>query len=543
MVRTPTTATEENMEVKQIIESGDIFLGIEFGSTRIKAVLTDDAGVVLGTGIHDWENSFTDGIWTYPTDEILSGLSSCYAGLKADIKERFGITIRQIKYMGISAMMHGYMAFDKDMKLLAPFQTWRNSNTEKSAKELSESFKFNIPLRWTIAHLYQRILDKEEHVKDIRFVTTLSSYVHYMLTGEKNIGIGDASGIFPIDSTVMDYDDTMLSIFEEKIADYKFPWKIREILPRVMVAGECAGVLTKSGASLLDKEGDLMDGSMLCPPEGDAGTGMVATNSIAKGTGNMSAGTSMFAMLVLDKKLNDYYEEIDMVTTPGGDPVAMSHANNGTSDLNAWVGLFREFSKLLDIDISDGELFEKLYTNSLNGSADCGNLMAFGYFSGEGITKLSEGRPLFVRSPKSEFNLANFMRAHLYSSLTAVKVGLDILIEKENVKIKKMMGHGGLFKTKGVVQRYLSAAINAPVKVLDNAGEGGAWGIALLALFTKYVSEYKDLGEFLSKRIFVNDSGSEIMAGKEDVEGFKIFTQRYLKALDIERLSVEKIAE
>ena len=542
MARMPTMATRGNMEVKKIIETGDIFLGIEFGSTRIKAVLTDEKGEVLGIGIHDWENSFLDGIWTYPLDEILSGLSSCYASIKRDIKEKYGVTLKQIKYMGISAMMHGYMAFDKDMNLLAPFQTWRNSNTEEAAKDLSESFKFNIPLRWTIAHLYQRILDREEHVRNINFVTTLSSYIHYLLTGEKNIGIGDASGIFPIDSTAMNYDASMLDIFEEKIVEYKFPWKIREILPKVMVAGQRAGVLSKSGASLLDKDGDLQEGSILCPPEGDAGTGMVATNSIKKGTGNMSAGTSMFAMLVLDKKLNDYYEEIDMVTTPAGDPVAMSHANNGTSDLNAWVGLFREFSKLFGINISDGELFEKLYTNSLNGSPDCGNLMSFGYFSGEGITKLNEGRPLFLRSPKSEFNLANFMRAHLYSSLTAVKVGLDILTEKENVKIKKMMGHGGLFKTKGVGQRYLSAAINAPVEVLETASEGGAWGIALLALYVSQADKYS-LDEFLSKKIFDKNTGSEIMADEKDVEGFKTFTQRYLNTVDIERLSVEKFAE
>ena len=542
MARMPTMATRGNMEVKKIIETGDIFLGIEFGSTRIKAVLTDEKGEVLGIGIHDWENSFLDGIWTYPLDEILSGLSSCYASIKRDIKEKYGVTLKQIKYMGISAMMHGYMAFDKDMNLLAPFQTWRNSNTEEAAKDLSESFKFNIPLRWTIAHLYQRILDREEHVRNINFVTTLSSYIHYLLTGEKNIGIGDASGIFPIDSTAMNYDASMLDIFEEKIVEYKFPGKIREILPKVMVAGQRAGVLSKSGASLLDKDGDLQEGSILCPPEGDAGTGMVATNSIKKGTGNMSAGTSMFAMLVLDKKLNDYYEEIDMVTTPAGDPVAMSHANNGTSDLNAWVGLFREFSKLFGINISDGELFEKLYTNSLNGSPDCGNLMSFGYFSGEGITKLNEGRPLFLRSPKSEFNLANFMRAHLYSSLTAVKVGLDILTEKENVKIKKMMGHGGLFKTKGVGQRYLSAAINAPVEVLETASEGGAWGIALLALYVSQADKYS-LDEFLSKKIFDKNTGSEIMADEKDVEGFKTFTQRYLNAVDIERLSVEKFAE
>ncbi len=542
MVRMPTMAIRGNMEVKKIIEAGDIFLGIEFGSTRIKAVLTDENGEVLGTGIHDWENGFIEGIWTYPLDEILSGLSSCYTSIKSDIKEKYGVTIKQIKYMGISAMMHGYMAFDKDMNLLAPFQTWRNSNTWEAAKDLSESFKFNIPLRWTIAHLYQRILDKEEHVEKLNFVTTLSSYIHYRLTGEKNIGIGDASGIFPIDSTAMDYDALMLDIFEEKIVEYKFPWKIREILPKVMPAGQRAGVLTKLGASLLDKDGDLQEGSILCPPEGDAGTGMVATNSIKKGTGNMSAGTSMFAMLVLDKKLNDYYEEIDMVTTPAGDPVAMSHANNGTSDLNAWVGLFREFSKLFGINISDGELFEKLYTNSLNGSPDCGNLMSFGYFSGEGITKLNEGRPLFLRSPKSEFNLANFMRAHLYSSLTAVKVGLDILTEKENVKINKMMGHGGLFKTKGVGQRYLSAAINAPVEVLETASEGGAWGIALLALYVSQADKYS-LDEFLSKKIFDKNAGSEIMADEKDVEGFKTFTQRYLNAVDIERLSVEKFAE
>lgn len=531
------------MESKQAIESGDIFLGIEFGSTRIKAVLIDESGQVLGTGIHDWENSLIDGIWTYSLEQIFNGLSSCYADLKSNIKREFGAVIRQIKYMGISAMMHGYMAFDSDMRLLSPFQTWRNSNTEQAAKELSGAFKFNIPLRWTIAHLYQRILDKEEHVKTLNFVTTLSSYIHYMLTGQKNIGIGDASGIFPIDSVTKDYDAKMLQIFEEKISKYKFPWEIKDILPKVMVAGGNAGVLTKSGAMLLDKEGDLKEGSILCPPEGDAGTGMVATDSIAASIGNMSAGTSMFAMLVLEKPLQKYYEEIDVVATPSGTPAAMAHANNGTGDLNAWVGLFREFSKLIGINISDEELFEKLYINSLTGAADCGNLMAFGYLSGEGITNLKEGRPLFVRSPKSEFNLANFMRTHLYSSLTAVKVGLDILTDKENVKIKRMTGHGGFFKTKGVGQRYLSAAINAPVTVLDTAGEGGAWGIALLSLYTKYANKYKALDEFLDKRIFNNMTGSEVMAERQEVEGFKIFAKRYLEALDIEQVSVEKIVE
>ncbi len=525
------------MGAKEIIERGEAALGIEFGSTRIKAVLIDRKGAVLAVGFHDWENSLIDGIWTYPLEEIHAGLRDCYSSLRKAVEEKYGITLKKLGAMGISAMMHGYMAFDQEGTLLTPFQTWRNSNTEKAADALTELFDFNIPLRWTIAHLYQCILDEEAHVPQLSFVTTLDSYIHWRLTGERVTGIGDAAGIFPIDSEAHDYDGVMLSKFD-KLIEGKYSWKTREILPKVLSAGEAAGVLTAEGAAFLDESGNLEPGIPLCPPEGDAGTGMVATNSVAPRTGNVSAGTSTFAMLVLEKGLSKLYREIDMVTTPDGYPVAMSHANNGTSDLNAWVNIFKEFTELFGIQADMGDLFGKLYRNSLTGDPDCGGVLPYGYFSGEGITHLNEGRPMLIRMPDSRFTLANFMRANLYSSLGAVKLGLDILLKEEKVKVEKIMGHGGLFKTKGVAQRYLAAAVNAPVTVMDTASEGGPWGEALLAAYM-LDGKGRSLPEYLNEEIFANQSGSTIAPTEEDVAGFEAFMARYKAGIPAERAAVE----
>lgn len=528
------------MEAKQAIESGKTALGIEFGSTRIKGVLIDLDGNVLAVGFYDWENSLINDIWTYSLDEIHAGLRGCYSSLRRTVEEKYGVTLKKIGAIGISAMMHGILAFDKDGKLLTPFQTWRNSNTQEAADKLTELFNFNIPLRWTIAHLYQFVLDDEPFTKDIAFATTLDSYIHWKLTGKKVTGIGDAAGIFPIDSDAKDYDAGMIAKFDELIADKGYPWKVKDILPKVLVAGENAGTLTEEGAKFLDESGNLEAGIPMCPSEGDAGTGMVATNSVAPRTGNVSAGTSTFAMVVLEKQLSRVYREIDMVTTPTGLPVAMSHANNGTSDLNAWVNLFKEFSDLMGVKTDMGELFGKLYTNSLKGDPDCGGLLSYGYYSGEGVTHINEGRPLFVRTPDSKFNLANFMRAHLYSSLGAVKLGLDILMKQEGVKIDKLLGHGGLFKTKGVGQRYLAAAVNAPVTCLETASEGGPWGEALLAAYL-IDGKGQKLEDYLNDRIFKNMAGSTIEPDPEDVKGFETFTQHYKDGLDTERAAVKGI--
>ena len=521
------------------IKAGKTALGIEFGSTRIKAVLIDFEGNVLAVGFHDWENSLVNGIWTYGLDEVDAGLQHCYAELKKAVKETYGVTLTTTGAIGISAMMHGYIALDKDGKQLAPFQTWRNSNTQAAADELTEEFQFNIPLRWTIAHLYQRMLDGEEHVKDVNFVTTLDSYIHWKLTGEKVTGIGDASGIFPIDSETLDYDAGMMEAFEKKVAARGYSWKAKDVLPKVLVAGQDAGCLTADGAKLLDPEGDLVAGIPFCPPEGDAGTGMVATNSVAVRTGNVSAGTSTFAMLVLEKKLAKLHREIDMVTTPTGYPVAMSHANNGTTDLNAWVKLFSEFCELMGVEASMGDLYEKLYKHSLEGDPDCGGLLSYGYHSGEGITHINEGRPLYARTPDSHFTLANLMRSHLYTSLGAVKLGMDILIKEEKMPVDRMLGHGGFFKTEGVGQRYLAAAIGAPVTVMKTAGEGGPWGMAVLAAYlVDGKQSYGTLEEYLEKKIFAGQEGSTVTPTEEEIQGFEVFADRYRAGLDIERTAV-----
>lgn len=529
------------MKTKDLIISGKTALGIELGSTRIKGVLIDFSGNVLATGIHDWENSFINGIWTYSLEEIHQGIRACYSDLRKSVEEKYGVTLSVIGSIGVSTMMHGYIALDAEGNQLAPFQTWRNTNTQQAADELTELFNYNIPLRWTVAHLYQRILDKEPHVKAIDYVSTLSGYIHWKLTGKRVIGIGDAAGMFPIDSATLDYNAGMTEKFNRLVEKYGFSWKVQDIMPKILVAGEEAGTLTREGAALLDETGNLKEGIVLCPPEGDAGTGMTATNSVAPRTGNVSAGTSTFAMIVLEKQLSKVYREIDMVATPAGFPCAMSHANNGTSDLNAWVSLFGEFSELMGIHTNTGELFEKLYTNSLNGDPDCGGLLAYGYYSGENITMLNEGRLAFLRTAESRFNLANFMKVHLYTSLGAVKVGLDILMKDEGVKVDRIMGHGGFFKTKGVGQRYLAASVNAPVTVMDTASEGGAWGIALLAAYLADKADGEKLEDFLNNRIFKTMSGMTIEPKQEEVAGFEVFMEHYRDGLAIEKAAIENM--
>lgn len=527
------------MDIKKEVIDGRTALGIELGSTRIKGVLINLKGEVLATGIYDWENSMIDNIWTYSLAEIHTGLQECYRSLREEVENKYGVTLYKIGAIGISAMMHGYIALDRDGRQLAPFQTWRNTNTHKAADELTELFGFNIPLRWSVAHLYQRILDREAHVEELDYVCTLSAYIHRKLTGRRVIGVGDAAGMFPIDSYTCNYDAGMVGKFNALTAPYGYSWKMEDIFPEVLAAGESAGELTEEGAAFLDETGSLRAGIPFCPPEGDAGTGMTATNSVAPGTGNVSAGTSTFAMIVLEKQLNRMYREIDMVTTPSGFPCAMSHANNGTSDLNAWIEIFKEFSELMGMQTGVGELFEKLYTNSLKGDPDCGGLLAYGYYSGENITMLNEGRLAFLRTPKSRFNLANFMKAHLYTSLGAVKLGMDILLDGEKVKVDRITGHGGFFKTKGVGQRYLAAAVNAPVTVMDTASEGGAWGIALLAAYMLDRSPGERLEDYLEAKIFKELSGETIEPREEDVEGFRIFMEHYKAGLSIERSAIE----
>lgn len=526
-------------EITRMIDAGQAVLGIELGSTRIKAVLIDTDRTPVASGSYDWENQYVNHIWTYDINEVWKGLQGCYSDLVKNVRDEYGVTITNLAAAGISAMMHGYLAFDEKDELLVPFRTWRNTITGEASEKLSELFAYHIPQRWSIAHLYQAILNKEEHVDKVRFFTTLSGYIHWMLTGRKVLGSGDAAGMFPINIESKDFDSRMLDQFDELVEGQSFPWKIRDLLPEVLVAGEDAGSLTETGARLLDPEGNLSAGIPMCPPEGDAGTGMTATNSVAVRTGNVSAGTSVFAMAVLEKDLTKPYEEIDLVTTPAGDLVAMVHCNNCTSDLNAWVGLFKEFAESFGIEVDMNKLFGTLYNKALEGDPDCGGLLAYNYFSGEHITGFDEGRPLFVRSPESRFNLANFMRVNLYTSLGALKTGMDILLKKENVKLDRMMGHGGLFKTKGVGQRILAGAIDTPVYVMETAGEGGAWGIALLADYLVRKEEGESLADYLDNRVFRDAEGTGMDPVSEDVEGYERFMERYTRGLAVERAAVD----
>lgn len=528
-------------DTQKAIESGKTVLGIEFGSTRIKAVLIGEDHTSIASGSYEWENQYENGIWTYSLEEVWAGLQASYQKLSSEVFENYNTPLQTIGAVGFSGMMHGYMAFDKDGNLFVPFRTWRNTITGQAAEELTELFQFNIPQRWSIAHLYQAILNKEPHVGNISFLTTLAGYVHWQLTGNKVLGVGEASGVFPIDSETNDYDESMIKLFNERLEAEGILWKLQDILPKVLVAGEAAGVLTEEGAKLLDPTGQLQAGIPLCPPEGDAGTGMVATNSVAVRTGNVSAGTSVFAMIVLEKALSKLYPEIDMVTTPTGKPVAMVHSNNCTSDLNAWVGLFQEFTDALGVEIDQSRLFEMLYQKALTGDADGGGLLAYNYLSGEHITHFEEGRPLFVRTPESNFTLSNFMRVHLFSALGALKIGLDILFEQEQVKIEQILGHGGFFKTKEVGQKMMAAAMNVPVSVMESAGEGGAWGIALLAAYLLQKAEDETLETYLSNKVFAGEAGTTIAPEPRDVQGFAAFMDRYKKGLVIERTAVDTL--
>jgi sugar (pentulose or hexulose) kinase len=530
-----------SMDIRKALESGKTVLGIELGSTRIKAVLIGEDNTPIASGSHDWENKYINNIWTYSLEDVWTGVQDSYKKMAEEVRGKYGVTLQTIGAIGFSAMMHGYMVFNKAGELLVPFRTWRNTITEIASQELTKLFNYNIPQRWSIAHLYQAILNDEEHVSDIDFQTTLEGYIHWKLTGQKVIGIGEASGMFPIDINTNNYNAHMIQQFDELISSKNFSWKLIDIMPKVLLAGENAGTLTEEGAKLLDVTGQLKPGIPFCPPEGDAGTGMVATNSIAKRTGNVSAGTSVFAMIVLEKELSKVYEEIDLVTTPTGNLVAMVHCNNCTSDLNAWVGVFKEFAEAMGMEVDMNKLFGTLYNKALEGDSDCGGLLSYNYFSGEHITGFEEGRPLFVRTPESKFNLSNFMRVHLFTSLGALKTGLDILLNEEGVQLDEILGHGGLFKTKDVGQKIMAAAIDAPVSVMETAGEGGAWGIALLASYMLNKDKNEILDDYLSKKVFAGKIGTKVSPDAKDVEGFNEFMKRYTKGLAIERAAVDNL--
>ncbi|WP_161899042.1 xylulokinase [Candidatus Enterococcus leclercqii] len=529
------------MDAKTAIQQAKTTLGIEFGSTRIKAVLIDDDFQTIASGSFEWENQLVNGIWTYSLENIWSGLQTAYKELAAEVAEKYGEKLTTVGGIGFSAMMHGYMAFNKADELLVPFRTWRNAITGEAEEKLTDLFQYNIPQRWSIAHLYQAVLNKEEHVKEVSFFTTLAGYVHWQLTGEKVLGIGDASGMFPIDVQTKDYDKRMVNQFNALISPEALPWQLDELLPQVLTAGADAGKLTAAGAKLLDPTGTLQAGIPLCPPEGDAGTGMVATNSVAERTGNVSAGTSAFAMIVLENELSAVHPEIDMVTTPSGSLVGMVHTNNCTSEINAWMKLFREFADLTGLDIATDEMFAKLFNAALEGDEECGGMLSYGYYSGENITKMPEGRPLFVRSPESRFTLANFMRLHLFTAFGAMKIGMDILQKEENVQIDSIVGHGGIFKTPVVGQQVLAAVMNAPVTVMETAGEGGAWGIALLAAYLINKEADESLDSYLNERVFAGDKGSTIVPEARDVAGFDEYVKRYAAGLPIEKAAIEHL--
>ncbi len=524
---------------KDSITNAQTALGIELGSSRIKAILIDQDSKIIAQGSHDWENALVDGVWTYSLEDTWQGVQNAFSSLKKEVFEKYQIELKKVGAIGFSAMMHGYLVFDKEGKLLTPFRTWRNTMTEDATKVLIEKFNFNIPQRWSIAHLYHAILGHEEHVKDIAYMTTLSGYIHWKLTGEKVLGIVDAAGMFPIDDETRDFDNKMLDIFDELVAEKHFDWRLKEILPKVLSAGENAGVLTAEGAKLLDPTGDLEANIPLAPPEGDAGTGMVATNSVLPRTGNISAGTSIFGMIVLERALSKVHTELDMVTTPSGSPVAMAHCNNCTSDLDAWVRIFADLLKRLGQDVPKYQLYDQLYFAALEGDKDCGGVLTHNYVSGEHVTGFTEGRPLVVRRPDANFNLPNFMRAMINSTMATLRIGMDILTIDEKVEIDKMLGHGGLFKTEKVGQTLMANALKTPISVMQSAGEGGAWGMAILAL---YLSE-KDLTleEFLRNKVFNNEKEITVEPSEEDMKGFDEFLEKYKASLAIQRVAVESL--
>lgn len=518
-----------------------IFVGIELGSTRIKAVAIDQNGKPLASGGFDWENRFENGVWTYHLEDVWHGLQESYKQLTADFKEKQGEPLSEISGIGISAMMHGYFVLCKNDNQLAAFRTWRNTITKKSSELLTKAFGFNIPQRWSIAHLHHAITGREAHVHEIGCLTTLGGYVHYKLTGKKVIGVGEGAGMFPIDSTKNDYHADMIAKFHEITAEYKLPWSLDEILPKMLCAGENAGYLTEEGAKLLDPTGSLKHGIPFCPPEGDAGTGMVATNAITPNTGNISAGTSVFAMLVLEKALSNPHPQIDIIATPTGKPVAMAHCNNCTSDLDAWVNLFGEAMTQMGAPPDKTTLYKTLYNAALRGDSDCGGLVSVNYLSGEHMTGFNEGRPLLARMPDSRFTIENFMRTLLFSSMTTLRIGMNLLTEEEGLKVTKLLGHGGLFKTPIVGQKLMAAALNIPIAVMDSAGEGGAWGIALLAAYSICKENNETLERFLNDKIFANSTVSTIEPDPEDVKGFEAYLENYISALEVAHAAVENL--
>ena len=526
-------------DASEAIEQGRTALGIELGSTRIKAVLIGPDHAPIATGSHDWENQFVDRLWTYSLDAVWSGLQDCYAALAADVQRRHGVELTSVGALGISAMMHGYLALDGDGELLTPFRTWRNTNTEAAAERLSAAFEYNIPHRWSVAHLYQAVLNGEEHVGRVAGLTTLAGYVHQRLTGRRVLGIGDASGMFPIDPATGGYDEAMAATFDDLAAGSGAELRLTDLLPGIARAGEDAGELSTDGAALLDPSGTLRPGARMCPPEGDAGTGMVATNSIAPRTGNVSAGTSVFAMVVLDRPLGRAHRELDLVTTPAGEPVAMVHCNNGASELNAWVRLFAEAAALLGLTTDTSAVFDALVTAALRGAPDCGGLMAYNYLSGEPITELPEGRPLFLRAPDSVLDVATFMRTHLFASIATLRIGMDVLQKEEGVRLDRMFAHGGLFTTKNVAQRFLAAAIDTPVAVGEVAAEGGPWGMALLAAFGARREPGQGLDAYLTTQVVADDKLETVEPDGTDVANFDAFMRRYVAALPVERAAVE----
>lgn len=527
-----------NTNIAKEIRSGNVSLGIELGSTRIKAVLIDSNNQSIAQGDFEWENKLVDGHWTYSLVEIWNGISVCYTNLKRNVKRDYDVIIRNIKNIGISAMMHGYIVLDQDDNLLVPFRTWRNTNQEAASKYLSNLYNYPMPQRFSNAHIFQAILNEEDHVNEIRHQTTLAGYVHYCLTGEKVLGVGEASGMFPIDIHTKKFNQDFIEKFNVEIHSRGIKWNYQDILPEVKVAGQSGGTLSESGAKLLDPSGELMPGSNLCPPEGDAGTGMVATNSVATRTGNVSAGTSVFAMIVLEDDLKAVHPEIDLVTTPTGNLVGMVHCNNCTSNLNSWMNIFDQVITTFGFEVSKNDLYTKLFRQALNSDLDAGGLLSYEYLSGEHITGFEEGRPLFAMTADSNFNLANFMRCSLYSSLGALKIGLDILLKEEQVKLDKIYGHGGFFKTEEVGQRVMSQATNTPVSIMDNAGEGGAWGIAILAGFQ---DSDKTLDDYLNEDVFKGSFETTIMATTAEIDGFEQFIERYRQGLAIERSAIDNL--
>ena len=510
-------------------------LGIELGSTRIKGVLIDDNHEVIASGSYGWENSLVDGVWTYELADAVKGVQACFADLKQDAEKKFGQPLKRVAAIGISGMMHGYLVFDKDGQQIAPFRTWRNTITGPAAAELTELFRFNIPQRWSIAHLYQAILNKEAHVKDIGRLTTLSGYIHYLLTGAFVTGIDEASGMFPYDAEISDFDANRVAQFDALVAHYDFPWKLKEILPAVLPAGACAGCLTEEGAKLLDISGVLEAGIPLCPPEGDAGTGMVATGAVHPRTGSISAGTSGFSLQVLERPLKGFYPQIDVCYTPAGKTVAMAHCNNCTSDIDAWVGLMADTARVLGCEVDKNELYGRLFRAALEGDADCGGIVSFNYLAGEHLTETEVGRPMVVRLPDSRMTAANFMRAQLNAAVSTLCLGMQMLRDKEQVESDMLLGHGGFFKTPGVGQQILANALNVPISVMETAGEGGPWGMALLAAYMVRKADGETMEDYLSNKVFASAKSITVEPDPEGVAGFRKYLERYKTALAAEK--------